>query len=212
MKVKVCGIAHRETLEQVTQLGPDYVGLIFYPPSPRYVVGKIEPEWVHALPPHVKPVGVFVDEPAESILRLAAQYRLKAIQLHGHETPQTCRLLRRMGYEIFKAFGIETEADLNHTEAYSDSADYFLFDSKTQIRGGSGVPFAWELLAHRTWTNPWWISGGIGLHNLNRALDSGCTGVDLNSRFETAPGIKNTTDLKEAFARIASYTSTSSRP
>lgn len=190
MIVKVCGITNVENLRQVDCLGIDMTGHIFYPKSPRFV-SEIEniPHPVHALS-----VGVFVNQSIESILRTAKIARLDYIQLHGRESPEVCRTLSNEGIRVIKAFTISEAEDLSAVNAYEDICDYYLFDTKCPSYGGSGVAFDWNILQCYTGQTPFLLSGGIGIdsiHELMKFSHPMLAGYDLNSRFETSPGIKS---------------------
>jgi len=138
-------------------------------------------------------VGVFVNASLETILLAIEEHLLTAVQLHGDETPEFCQQLPK-NILVIKAFGIQKRTDLAITYAYSNVVDYFLFDTKSEQRGGSGKTFDWEILAHYKGPRSFFLSGGIGLDTLVsiKQFDHPfCIGYDLNSRFETAPCVKN---------------------
>ncbi|MBR1755224.1 MAG: phosphoribosylanthranilate isomerase [Bacteroidaceae bacterium] len=198
MIIKVCGMRDPDNIRAVEQAGPDWMGFIFWPGSKRYVA---EPPAY--LPTACKRVGVFVDASLDDILLRVQQFRLDLVQLHGHESPAFCRQLKAAlrTTSIIKSIGIATVEDLRATADYADVADYFLFDTKSPQYGGTGQPFDWNLLAAYEGTTPFLLSGGIGPSDLPRlgewfragsASDAAkCVGIDLNSRFEKAPGIKD---------------------
>ena len=216
--IKVCGMRDPDNIraveELLTEFSTAWMGFIFWPPSQRYVSER--PAY---LPEHCKRVGVFVDEDIEQVKRIAADYALDFIQLHGHESPEYLRALkgqeaRDKGQEasvksplsIIKAFSIATAADLAATKPYEGLADYFLFDTKAQLPGGSGQHFDWSVLADYTGATPFLLSGGIGPDDAE-ALQSTllregagplahCVGIDLNSRFELAPALKDVAALR----------------
>ena len=168
------------------------MGFIFWPHSKRFASEL--PEY---MPIHTKRVGVFVDEDIEQVKRIADDYALDLIQLHGHESPDYCQQLRE--WEIIKAFNIATPSDLESTKPYEGIADYFLFDTKGKSVGGNGEKFDWNVLNHYNGDTPFLLSGGIGPDDAERikalfALDGfpidKCIGIDLNSGFETAPAMK----------------------
>lgn len=179
------------------ELGIDLMGFIFWPHSSRYVSER--PAY---LPTKCKRVGVFVDEDTEMIRKIADDYGLNYVQLHGHESPAYINRLRSLSGDsiaVIKAFNIATADDFTQTEAYKGIVDYFLFDTKGKSVGGNGEKFDWSVLADYTGDTPFLLSGGIGpddakylkaFHHLK------CVGIDLNSRFETAPGIKDVEALR----------------
>ena len=223
MIIKVCGMRDADNIRAVDQLlaeqsivhRPSYIplmGFIFWPPSKRYVSER--PAY---LPEHCKRVGVFVDEDIEQVQRTAKDFALDFIQLHGHETPDYLRALRSVcgdSIATIKAFNIATAADLAATTPYEGLADYFLFDAKSALPGGSGSHFDWSVLAAYDGSTPYLLSGGIGpddaeiLHSpLLRGGGGGgpfsrCVGLDLNSRFELAPGLKDVAALRRFLMRL----------
>jgi phosphoribosylanthranilate isomerase len=178
--------------------GIDLMGFIFYPRSPRYVATK--PEY---LPRHARRVGVFVNEQPERILELAEEYSLDYLQLHGNEQPALCRELRSSGRGIIKALSIANADDFLATDAYQACADYLLFDTRCTGYGGSGHAFDWNLLDAYTGELPFLLSGGIAPEHadeLRQLYHPRLAGFDLNSRFETAPGVKDIAAV-QAFIR-----------
>ncbi|MCD8102109.1 MAG: phosphoribosylanthranilate isomerase [Alistipes sp.] len=195
--IKVCGMADADNARQVAALAPDMMGFIFYRPSPRNAFG-LAPDVVRQLPAAIRKVGVFVDETAETVFRIAGQYGLDAVQLHGGEPPESCAGLAGRGLTIIKAFGISSAGDLSAAGGYEGACDLFVFDTKTPLKGGSGRRFDHSVLSGYTGRTPFLLSGGIGPEDAATDLSiySRCAGFDLNSRFETAPGIKDTELLR----------------
>ena len=187
--IKVCGMREGKNIREVEQLGVQMIGLIFYSKSPRCVYGM--PDY---LPRQAKRVGVFVNEDKEYIQTIADRYSLNYVQLHGNESPEYCRTLRRSGLKVIKNFPIATQKDLDQTEAYEGLCEYFLFDTKCETYGGSGHPFDWDILYHYNGQTPFLLSGGLNAYSI-RALKSfshpQLAGYDINSRFETKPGKKD---------------------
>lgn len=188
--IKVCGMTEAENIRNVEQLGVDMIGFIFYPKSPRCLCEM--PEY---LPAHAKRVGVFVNESKENILMYADRFGLDFIQLHGNESPGYCRSLSSSGkLRIIKAFSIALPKDLLAATAYQGICDYYLFDTKTPQYGGSGNQFDWNLLNRYNCSTPFLISGGINPYStkaLKEFHHPRFAGIDINSRFETAPGVKD---------------------
>ena len=182
-------------IRKVEQLGIDLMGFIFWPKSSRYV--SMRPSY---LPEHSKRVGVFVNEEAEQVKRIAKEFQLDFIQLHGNESPAYIRQLALpTPTKIIKAFNIATPDDLVQTESYSNIVDYFLFDTKGKSVGGNGEKFDWTVLDFYTGSTPFLLSGGIGPDDAERVRNfhhDKCIGIDLNSKFETAPALKNINDLE----------------
>jgi phosphoribosylanthranilate isomerase len=178
------------------------MGFIFWPRSSRYVSEK--PDY---LPIYCKRVGVFVDEDIEQVKRIADEYQLDMIQLHGHERPDYIRQLN--GRKVIKAFNIATKEDLEATKPYEGIVDYFLFDTKGPSVGGNGAKFDWTVLADYVGETPFLLSGGIGpddaqvlTSHLSPLTSKKCVGIDLNSRFEITPGLKDINKLKEFIKAI----------
>lgn len=221
MKLKVCGMK-LNTLE-VSQLQPDYLGFIFYDKSPRYFDQTEIPE----IDPKIRKVGVFVNEELEDVLLRIDQYHLHIIQLHGNESAEYCSDLKNMlasnsrettdksteipstePVEVWKVFGIKDEFDFSILKAYESVVDKFLFDTKGKQKGGNGYTFNWKVLKEYDSKLPFLISGGIGLEQLDavkKLKNSGLPlhGVDLNSKFEIEPGLKDVQMLNEFQEGIA---------
>ena len=191
-----------DNIREVEALGIDLMGLIFWPKSKRYVAERPQD-----LPTKVQKVGVFVDATLEDIRQHIQDYQLDIIQLHGHETPEFIAQLSIINFQfsIFKAFNIATAEDLAQTKPYEGIVDYFLFDTKAQLPGGSGEQFDWSVLSHYEGTTPFLLSGGIGPDDAERIKSfhhPRCIGIDLNSRFEIAPGLKDVNQLREFIKKI----------
>ena len=203
MKIKVCGLRDPENIKAVAALSPDYIGFIFYGPSPRFVSG-LSIDTLTDLPSAIQKTGVFVDEDADRIHQLIDHYNFDAIQLHGGETPEFCSLFRNK-IQVIKAFGINEDFDFNQLTEYLGKVDFFLFDTKTTAHGGSGKTFDWVFLNNYKLEVPFFLSGGLSPDNITDVVNihhPQFYGVDLNSRFETAPGLKNTEQLAIAFNTI----------
>lgn len=207
MKIKVCGLRDRDNIQAVAALAPDYMGFICYEPSPRYV--KDMPMDVLAdLPSSVYKTAVFVDENAETINTLIDTFGFNAIQLHGSESPEFANSFRDK-VTVFKAFGLNADFDFEQLNNYANKVDYFLFDTKTDLHGGSGKTFEWSVLDKYKLTTPFFLSGGLSLDNLaevNTITHPQFYGVDLNSKFETSPGVKDIEKLKKAFNMLKNRT------
>ena len=201
--IKVCGMREADNIRDVEALGIDMMGFIFWPKSSRYVSQR--PDY---LPKRVKRVGVFVDEDPEQVRRLAGEYGLDYIQLHGHEMPEVISYLRTPALphpRIIKAFNISTEEDLLQTKPYEGLVDYFLFDAKGKSVGGNGEKFNWDVLEAYQGSTPFLLSGGIGpddAERVNAFYHPKCIGIDLNSRFELTPGLKDIAKLREFITNL----------
>jgi phosphoribosylanthranilate isomerase len=214
MIIKVCGMRDGENIRQVSELGIDWLGLIFWPQSPRYV--SMVPTHAGIIPDRaapgsehtgssIKKVGVFVDDSAQNIITRVINYRLNLIQLHGHESPVLINNLRatfsdgmQKELEIIKAISISSADDLLACKQYEECVDYFLFDTKCQSKGGSGKQFDWSVLEQYSGSKPFLLSGGIGPEDSERIKAFShpmMAGIDLNSRFETGPAQKDVAAL-----------------
>ena len=190
--VKVCGMRDADNIREVDALGIDMMGFIFWPKSSRYVSER--PAY---LPQRAQRVGVFVDEDVEQVRCTAADYALDYIQLHGAERPEYVGQLRE--WRIIKAFNIATTHDFAQTMPYEGLVDYFLFDAKGKSVGGNGEKFDWDVLQTYAGDTPFLLSGGIGPDDAERVKafhHPKCVGIDLNSRFEKEPGLKDIIKLK----------------
>ena len=192
MMIKVCGMRDAQNIRDIESLGVDWIGMIFWPKSKRYVA-----EVPSYLPGHLKKVGVFVDSTLDDILQHISDYQLDIIQLHGQESPDFAKALKP--HTIIKAFNIEKADDLLQTEKYESIADYFLFDTKGKMVGGNGEKFDWSVLTAYQGKTPFLLSGGIGPEDAESVKSfhhPRCIGIDLNSRFESEPGFKDINQLK----------------
>lgn len=183
-------------MQLVEKLPVDFLGYIFYPKSKRFAGEPAEPQLFNT---SKKKVAVFVNESAFEIIGLAKNLGFEYIQLHGNENPKTCNIIRNQGLKVIKAFNLSESFDFSVLGQYNGYTDYFLFDTKSELPGGSGKKFNWEILDKYTGSIPFFLSGGIGEEDAPRiaALDHPMlTGVDLNSGFEDSPGVKNIGRLK----------------
>ena len=184
------------------QLSIDWMGFIFWPKSSRYVSER--PSY---LPTNCKRVGVFVDADIPEVMQKVEDFGLDYIQLHGHERPDYIRQLRADGSSpaIIKAISISSHDDIATYKDYEGLVDYFLFDTKAQLPGGNGQQFDWNVLADYDGNTPFLLSGGIGPDDAERIrtfIHPQCLGIDLNSRFELAPALKDINKLKEFIKKI----------
>lgn len=201
MKLKVCGMRDADNIREVAKLSPDFMGFIFYPKSKRYVGEDfVMPE----IPAGIKKVGVFVNESVENILAKASKYKLDLVQLHGDESPALTTkvwetfVLGPTRAKVIKAFGIDEQFDFLVLNEYETCCDFFLFDTKTKEYGGSGKKFDAGLLKKYNLDKPFFISGGLDLavtpHLLSHVPRP--FALDINSKFETEPGLKDISKLK----------------
>jgi len=197
LKIKICGMKHAANIAAVAALQPDYLGFIFYAKSPRFI-SDISAELIKYVPASIKTTGVFVNETLENVLASIAKYNLKACQLHGQETVAYCQQVKATGVEVIKAFGISEGFDFDSLTQYEDAVDYFLFDTQTVAHGGSGKVFNWALLSAYQLNKPYFLSGGIDLQHaaiINNLNDQRLYAVDVNSKFEIEPGLKDAEKL-----------------
>ncbi len=203
MIVKVCGMREPHNIRAVEDAGADWMGFIFYRRSPRCVDRR--PGY---MPGRAKRIGVFVDAAATEIAGRTEEFGLHAVQLHGHESPAFCTALRGTlpdGTMLIKALHIAGADDMRRASEYEDVCDCLLFEPPSDAYGGSGKRFDWSLLDSYHGTLPFILSGGIG-PDAAEALASlhhpRWAGIDLNSRFETAPAVKDAELLKEFINKI----------
>ncbi len=200
MIVKVCGMRDGGNISDVISLGVDMVGFILYPPSPRYVVGRdvVSTQGVDR-------VGVFVNEEFATIMQRAKEFSLSHIQLHGAESVEMCRAVSQAGYRVIKAVSISSPSDFDVAEQYDGEVDMMLFDTKCVGYGGSGESFDWSMLSLYRGATPFLLSGGIDVEDgdaINSIQHSAFAGVDLNSRFEDSPAVKNIEKLEKFIKSI----------
>ena len=199
MKLKICGMKYPENMLEVGTLLPDYMGFIFWEKSARYFDGIIP-----ALPKTIKKVGVFVNATSEEILEKIKKHDLQAVQLHGSESAEFCESLKNILpnlIEVIKVFSILDTFDFNLITPFENVCDFFLFDTKGKLPGGNGTTFDWKVLENYPSTKPFFLSGGIGLEELEAINEISKTNlplyaIDVNSKFEIEPGLKNMELLK----------------
>ncbi len=205
MKVKVCGLRRPDDIAALAKTGVDYLGLIFYPHSPRYAPSKALITWIATASEVLKQTslaGVFVNAEIEEILNAVHDYCLDVVQLHGDESPDYCRELhafRSLSYlrhlRLVKAFRVDAQFDFAKVAAFAPFCEMALFDTRANQYGGTGQSFDWALLERYRGPLPFWLSGGIGpehVQAVKQLRHPWLWGIDLNSRFEIAPGEKDT--------------------
>jgi phosphoribosylanthranilate isomerase len=197
MKLKVCGMKYLNNMEAVAKLRPDFLGFIFYDKSSRYFNGNLP-----YLPQAIKKVGVFVNEDLETLQSIIKEQKLDVVQLHGQESPEYCSQLENA--EIIKVFSIKDTFNFSVLLPYEEVCDYYLFDTKGKLPGGNGYAFNWNVLKDYPSTKPFFLSGGIGLKEVEKLKDfidspasKYCYSLDVNSKFEINPGVKNINDLEK---------------
>ncbi|MCL3778822.1 phosphoribosylanthranilate isomerase [Prolixibacteraceae bacterium JC049] len=203
MKIKVCGTKFQDNMRAMAKLNPDYLGFIFYKKSPRNVcAGELD---ISVLSESIKKVGVFVNETIDVITRKTDEFNLDVLQLHGDECPETCEYLKAAGLEIIKVFRVRENFDFSQLKTYEQHVNYFLFDTDTTAYGGSGKKFDWNILTRYNLKTPFFLSGGIGLSDaakIKKLAHPALFGVDINSRFETVPGVKACNLVDDFFNRL----------
>ena len=195
MKLKVCGMKSVENIKSIADLNPDYMGFIFYDESKRNFEGII-PE----LPRSIKKTGVFVNEYVEIVVSLIEEYKLEAVQLHGDESVAYIQQLKE-GIRQAQLDSIKDNFDFEILKPYENEVGYFLFDTKGEERGGNGVKFDWSVLKEYPYSKPFFLSGGIGPNDAEQVKEIKVAGmpiyaVDVNSKFESKPGVKNSNEVK----------------
>jgi phosphoribosylanthranilate isomerase len=206
MKLKVCGMRDPDNVRELySQINPDWMGLIFYPPSPRYV-DDIYADVLKDIP--VKKVGVFVDMDWKEIKDKVSTFGLSALQLHGEESvEQVKRIKEKIGLPIIKAVSVHEKVIWEDLKPYLPFVDYFLFDTFTQAYGGSGKTFNWKLLMDYPFEKPFLLSGGLSCDHaaLIKSFQQNMPqmiGIDINSKFEMEPGLKDIEMIHELKKKI----------
>ena len=194
-----------ENILEAAELKPDLMGFIFYKASPRYSAIKLDSELTAKLPKYIRKTGVFVNSDFEVITGIVRKFSLDIVQLHGNETPELCRQLREEGISVIKSFSIKENIDFKACAEFIPYTNYFLFDTLTSVHGGSGNKFDWKILDKYDQEHPFFLSGGIASHDVKNILDftnPAFYGIDLNSRFEIKPGLKDILTLKKFISGI----------
>lgn len=206
-----------DNIRDISALGVDLIGLIFYPPSPRYVQqfssgAGIIPDYAPDMGKTPLRVGVFVDDMPQNIVTRVYNYKLDYIQLHGNEPRETLENLRatidpdiKPKIKIIKAISVSSAEDIKKYKEYVGAADLFLFDTKCKTVGGSGEQFDWQVLQAYDGDVPFLLSGGIGPDDVERIKNfhhPKCIGIDLNSKFEIEPALKDVEKLKQFLVKV----------
>lgn len=194
-----------ENISGVIAALPDYLGFIFYPKSKRFVGFEPSAEVLAAVQDSIKKVGVFVNETPEKVLEIVQNWNLEVVQLHGNESPEYCKQIKNSGITVFKAFSVDESFDFGSLKAYSGVCDYFLFDTKGLLPGGTGQKFNWQLLENYQGDVPFFLSGGIGPDDLESVLNfrhPPLFGIDINSGFEISPALKDVAKVQKFINEI----------
>ena len=213
MKIKVCGVNDLEQLKELNELEIDYTGMIFYPASQRSVLNNLKAEDVKNLSLSGQKVGVFVNDPVEEVLRQVSEYGLDLVQLHGDETPVFCNQVSDH-VQLIKAFRVgQTQTEIDRmVKEFEEVCDYYLFDKGSMgIYGGTGQKFDWQLLKDSEINKPFFLSGGIEYEDLDALKNFHhpfLYGIDINSRFELSPGIKDMQKVTKFVQAIHAFQNT----
>ncbi len=195
MRIKVCGMKEAENIEGLSNLDIDFIGFIFYKKSPRFINESLNISDFR----YLKKVGVFVDADIDYVQKMAFAKKLDYVQLHGTENIFYCQQLKKEGLKIIKAFSVDENFSFTITQAYKYFVDYFLFDTKGKNPGGNGFTFDWQLLKNYKEDIPFFLSGGISEDNVKEIKSlklKNLYGLDLNSKFEIEPGLKDINKIK----------------
>lgn len=206
MKLKVCGMRSEENIKSlITQIRPDWMGLIFYAKSPRFVSEDFA-DSIKGLA--IPKVGVFVNANLNEIKNAISVFDLQTIQLHGEESVDFTKSVKEeTGLEVFKVFSVKEDVDWKELENYLPFVDYFLFDTFTKEYGGSGKTFDWQILRSYPFDKPFLLSGGLSLENIKdiQKLKSEIpqlAGLDINSKFEIEAGLKDIGKIREFWEKV----------
>jgi phosphoribosylanthranilate isomerase len=210
LNVKICGMTAPENIGLVCSCSPDYIGFILYPHSKRYIDVDLLSRALgnDIIPRSVKKIGVFVNSSYEDIASASVRLNLDGVQLHGDESAEFCLKIKDSNPDtlLFKAIGVASPQDLVGLERYDSLVDLFIFDTKTSEYGGSGKSFQWDFLDSYQGETPFFLSGGIGPENIEAAIEAairyGATGLDVNSRCESSPGVKDITKVQHVMDTI----------
>ena len=196
---------YSQNIEDISLLKPDYMGFIFYENSARFIGNQLSKATFQSIPTSTKKVAVFVNESLENIEEIYQKYHFDFIQLHGNETPEFCRKLKSKGINIIKAFAVNEDFDFTILADFEEFCELFLFDTKGIYFGGNGQSFDWNLLHKYHLNTPFFLSGGVGLENIQAALNFKhplLFGLDLNSRLELNTAIKSVEITAQIFKTI----------
>ena len=199
LKLKVCGMRDSGNIRQLLKLQPDYMGFIFYEKSKRFAP-ELDAELLNDFSSETKKVGVFVNASLEEVKGKVDRYGLDLVQLHGDESVEYVGDLFAAGIRVIKVFSVGDSFDFEQLKPYKGLVDFFLFDTKGKERGGNGVTFDWELLKAYDQSVPFFLSGGIDNEYIS-ALESlkgmNIHAIDVNSKYEISPGLKDIEELKK---------------
>lgn len=193
-----------ENINTIATLNLDYLGFIFFPKSKRNAELFLDEKVFANIPQRIKKVGVFVDASIEYIEKIASKFPLDVLQLHGNESVEFCSYFKSK-YEVIKVFSVDNSFDFKELQKYNQVVDYFLFDTKTELKGGSGQKFDWNLLISAPIEKPFFLSGGISVDDIEviKTMSTEMLyALDVNSKFEIEPGMKDIEKTKNLIAKI----------
>lgn len=194
-----------ENIDAVCSASPDYIGFIFYPKSKRYVGDNPNESIFSRVPEPTIKVGVFVNEDARKVIEICQKYKLQVAQLHARESVNYCREIKNAGLTVFKAFSVDDDFDFSQLANYEEVVDFFLFDTKGKLPGGTGEKFNWRILGKYKLNTPFFLSGGIrpeDCEDLENLVFKHLFAVDINSGFESEPAVKQTDKVSNFIHQI----------
>lgn len=206
VKFKICGITERTDIRGIVELNPDFLGFIFFSGSPRNILNRVDIFPFSLIPERISKVAVFVNAKTSTIEKITQRYSFGYVQLHGNEKPEQCKEIKCFA-KVIKAFRISNTLP-HDLKRYEDSCDYFLFDSYGNNFGGNGVSFNHDMLLRYDLAVPFFLSGGIGLDNykcLSYFKHSRLFAIDVNSKFEIEPGLKDVNKLNQFLNKMRYY-------
>ena len=209
---KICGITDEHAMYAAVENGASFVGLVFYPPSPRSLDSISASRLVALVPPSIKKVGLFVNPVNNQLNKVLNDVSLDLIQLHGEETPDRCNDIRKIfGLPIMKVIKVANIYDIENVGDYYEVVDWLMFDAKAPdsmdnaLPGGNAIKFDWSLLAGKTWPLPWMLAGGLNSENVGTAVaESGALIVDVSSGVESSPGEKDPLKIEKFLQTVFS--------
>jgi len=208
LKIKVCGMRNPNNIAELIKLSPDFIGFIFQPQSKRFIGTTIPYEIQRLIPTSIQKVGVFVDEPFDTLIEKFRVSNLHMVQLHGNEGPEFCEQLKNLNIPVIKVFSITAEFDFESTFPFESCCDYYLFDTAGALKGGNGLKFDWNKLNEYHGNKLFFLSGGIhysDIEAITRIDHQRIYGVDVNSGFETGPGMKDILQLESFIHDLRNY-------
>ena len=201
MKLKICGMKFKNNISEINNLNPDFMGFIFWPKSKRFFNKK-----TINVSNNIKKVGVFVNQEYDLIINKVNQFNLDFVQLHGNESSEFCDNIKAY-CKVIKVFNIGNEFDFEKLNLFEKVCDYFLFDTKGDAYGGNGIKFDWNILKKYNSKKPFLLSGGIDINDFQDVLNIEklkipLLGIDINSKFEIKPGLKDCKKVKELINKM----------